>query len=103
MEKAHRNLVRWAIDQGYTVEVWGEDEYQDYKGTDFDEAVENVEGCDGGTIYLNNADGENVAWFSYVFDWDQNPDEIINDWGINEVSGAWDKQYNTLGGCYGVS
>ena len=102
MEKAHRNLVRWGIDQGYTIEVWGEDEYQDYKGTDFDEAVENVEACDGGTIYFNNADGENVAWFSYVFDWDQNPDEIINDWGINKVSDAWDKQYNTLGGCYGV-
>ena len=102
MEKAHRNLVRWAIDQGYTVDVWGEDEFQDYRGTDFSEAVENIEACDGGTIYLNNADGENVAWFSYVFDWDQNPDEIINDWGINEVSDAWDKQYNTLGGCYGV-
>lgn len=100
MEKAHRNLVRWAIDQGYTIDVWGEDEFQDYRGTDFGEAVENIEACDGGTIYLNNADGETVAWFSYVFDWDQNPDEIINDWGINEVSGAWDKQYNSLGGCY---
>ena len=93
MEKAHRNLVRWAIDQGYTVEVWGEDEYQDYKGTDFDEAVENIEGCDGGTIYLNNADGENVAWFRYVFDWDQAHDEIVSDWGINPVSNAWHKHY----------
>ena len=43
-------------------------------------------------------DGDPVACFRYVFDWDQNPDEIISDWGINEVSDAWDKQYNNLRG-----
>ncbi len=38
MEEAHRHLVQWGIRQGYTIEVWGEDEYLDYSGTDFDEA-----------------------------------------------------------------
>jgi len=93
MEKAHRNLVQWGISQGYTIEVWGEDEYLDYSGTDFDEAIDNVEACDGGLICFMTVDGEQVAWFRYVFDWDQGHDEIVSDWGINPVSNAWHKHY----------
>jgi hypothetical protein len=100
MEKAHLNLIKWGLEEGYSVEVYGEEEYLDYVGGNYDEAVEAVEACDGGMILLVVPDGDPVAWFKYVFDWDQNPDEIISDWGINEVSDAWDKQYNGLGGCY---
>jgi len=93
MEKAHRHLVQWGIRQGYTIEVWGEDEYLDYSGTDFDEAIENVEACDGGTIYLTTVDGEHVAGFRYVFDYDQEAEDTISDWGINPVSEEWCEDY----------
>jgi len=96
MEKAHRNLVRWGRDQGYTIEVECEGE-TDYVGTSFADAIDAIEACDNGVIYLTEP-SEYIAWFSYIFDYDQNPEEIINDWGINEVSDAWDKQYNNLRG-----
>ena len=78
--------------------MYGEEEYLDYAGGNYTEAVEAVEACDGGMILFVVPDSDPVAWFRYVFDWDQNPDEIISDWGINEVSDAWDKQYNNLRG-----
>ena len=91
--KAYKHLIRWGLDRGYKVEVYGEGQL-DYSGLDFEEAVETVEGCDVGNIsFLNPEDNERLAWFAYTLDWDQNPDEIISDWGINEITSQWEKAY----------
>ena len=91
--KAYKHLIRWGLDRGYKVEVYGEGEL-DYSGLDFEEAVEAVEACDVGNIsFLNPEDNERLAWFAYTFDWDQNPDEIISDWGINDITSQWEKAY----------
>ena len=91
--KAHKHLIRWGLDRGYKVEVYGEGQL-DYSGLDFEEAVEAVEACDVGNIsFLNPEDNERLAWFAYTFDWDQNPDEIISDWGINDITSQWEKAY----------
>ena len=52
MEKAHLNLIKWGLEEGYSVEVYGEEEYLDYAGGNYDEAVEAVEACDGGMILM---------------------------------------------------
>ena len=91
--KAYKHLIRWGLDQGYKVEVYGEGEL-DYSGLDFEEAVEAVEACDVGNIsLLNPEDNERLAWFSYALEWNQPPEESISDWGINEITSQWEKAY----------
>ncbi len=97
MKKAHQHLIKWGLKQGYTIEVVCEG-YTDYVGTSFDDAVEVVEDCDIGMVYFTNPtdlkdEVEYIAGFSYILEYDQAPDEIISDWGINEVSIAWDEDY----------
>jgi hypothetical protein len=97
MKKAHQHLIKWGLNQGYTIQVECEG-YTDYEGTSFDDAVEAVESCDIGVIYFvegTHTEGEPVylAGFSYILEYDRSPDEIISDWGINEVSIAWDQDY----------
>lgn len=97
MKHAHLHLIKWGLNQGYTIQVESEG-YTDYEGTSYKEAVKSVEACDIGVIYFiegTHTVGEPVyvAGFSYIFDYDQPPDEIISDWGINEVSTAWDQEY----------
>jgi len=91
MIPAHQHLIKWGLRQGYTIEVECEG-YTDYVGTNFYDAVEAVEACDIGMVYFTKP-SEYIAGFSYIFDYDQEPDEIVSDWGINEVSIAWDVDY----------
>ena len=35
------------------------------------------------------------ASFAYMFDYDQYPDEIIYDYGVNEISEAWATDYES--------
>ena len=92
--KAHKHLIRWGLDQGYKVKVYGEGQL-DYSGLRYEEAVETVEGCDVGSIeFVDPEDADNsLAWFSYVLEWNQPPEESISDWGINEITSQWEKAY----------
>ena len=48
-----------------------------------------------GCIYLITGEAEtDYSWFGYMHEWKQNPDEIIYDYGINEVSEAWAADYD---------
>ena len=98
MIPAHKHLVQWGLDQGYTIEVVCEAE-TDYFGTDYNKAIEAIEATEYGAIHFNEGKDpqafiNNVAWFSFVFDYDQEPNEIINDYGINEVTEQWQKDYD---------
>jgi hypothetical protein len=91
MIEAHKHLIKWGISRGYTIEIEDEGE-MDYSGTEYAKAVEAAEAIETGNIYLCK-DGEYDAGFRYILQWDQNPDEIVSDWGINKVSKAWDEDY----------
>lgn len=92
--KAYKHLIRWGLDQGYKVNIYGEG-HLDYSGLDFEEAVETVEGCDVGSIEFVDPDDvhTSLAWFRYVLEWKQPPEESISDWGINEITSQWEKAY----------
>lgn len=98
MIPAHKHLVQWGLDQGYTIEVCLENEVE-YEGTSYDDAIEAITACDEGVIYfIEGTDTEGkpqyVAWFAYVFDHSQEPNEIIYDYGVNAISAKWDKAYD---------
>ena len=92
MQKAYLHLIKWALSKDYSVEIECEGE-TDYSGQSYNEAKNAVEAVESGVIYLKQG-GEYVAWFSFVFDYNQSPDEIINDWGINQITKQWSKEYH---------
>jgi len=96
MQKAHLHLAKWALARGYSVMVFGEGELDGVFET-YEEIKDSVEGCDMGQMDIAlSAEPrvyEVVASFAYVFEYDQEPDEIIYDYGINEVSEQWARDY----------
>ena len=51
-DSAHKHLVQWGLDQGYTIEVACEAETE-YVGTDYNEAIEAIEATEYGAIHFN--------------------------------------------------
>lgn len=92
MQKAHLHLIKWAIAQGYIMEIWGDGEELDYSGSSYLPAKEAAEACDTADIILYK-DGERAAWF-YVVNWNKEPDEIISDYSANAVGDAWQRAYD---------
>ncbi len=90
MQQAHLHLIKWAINKGYTLEVWGDGVEIDYKGSKYKAAKEAAEACDTAYIMLYK-DAEREAWF-FVNNWNDG-DERIGDYSANEVGEAWDSDY----------
>ena len=102
MQKAHLHLIKWAVARGYSVMVFGEGEFDGVHST-YKEIKDAVEACDMGQMDLvkpnmleeqEEESGYVVhASFAYVFEYDQEPDEIIADYGVCEISEQWDRDY----------
>ena len=96
MQKQHLHLIKWAVARDYSVMVFGEGEYDGVHST-YEEIKDNVEACDMGQMDLvkPNAEGyyEFMASFAYIFEYDQEPQDIIYDYGVNEISEQWDRDY----------
>jgi hypothetical protein len=100
MMKAHLHLIKWAVARGYSVAVFGEGEYDGVHHT-YKEIKDNVEACDMGEMVLvkpsvkTEGKWTRKASFAYMFDYDQYPDEIIYDYGVNEISESWATDYES--------
>ena len=99
MQKAHLHLIKWAVARNYSVMVFGEGEYDGVHST-YEEIKDNVEACDMGqmdlvvpAIVAGGFTWSTVASFAYIFEYEQEPDEIISDYGVNEISEQWAKDY----------
>ena len=91
MKKAHLHLIKWGLAKGYTISVYIEGEYEG-RYTSYVQAKEAVEAGDMGYIVLQE-DMYDAAVFDYMFDWGQEPDEIISDMTDNKISRQWLKDY----------
>ena len=100
MQKAHLHLIKWAVKRGYSVAVYGEGEFDGLHST-YKDIKDAVEGCDMGQMDLlipsvkQAGKWKNLGSFAYMFDYDQEPDETIYDYGVNEISEAWAAEYET--------
>lgn len=90
MQKAHLHLIKWAIAQGYGLEVWGDGEERDYSGGSYLPAKEAAEACDTAEITLWK-NGKSVAWF-YIVNWNDGA-EIVSDYA-GAVADAWQRAYD---------
>tara|TARA_R110000803_G_scaffold73775_3_gene137668 strand:- start:11420 stop:11740 length:321 start_codon:yes stop_codon:yes gene_type:complete len=100
MKKAHLHLIKWALKRGYSVAVFGEGEYDGVHHT-YQAIKDAVEACDMGEMLLVRPSVKTAgnwtrkASFAFVFEYDQNPDEIIYDYGVNEITDAWSAAYES--------
>ena len=98
MKKAHLHLIKWALKRGYSVAVFGEGEYDGVHQT-YQEIKDAVEGCDMGEMVLlipsvkQVGTWKNLGSFAYMFEYDQEPNEIIYDYGVNDISEEWAADY----------
>ena len=98
MQKAHLHLIKWAVARGYSVAVFGEGEYDGVHHT-YKEIKDNVEACDMGEMVLvkpsvkTEGKWTRKASFAYMFDYDQNNDETIYDYGVNDITDDWAADY----------
>tara|TARA_R110000824_G_scaffold67121_1_gene173822 strand:+ start:261 stop:569 length:309 start_codon:yes stop_codon:yes gene_type:complete len=99
MQKAHLHLIKWAIDRGYSIAVYGEGEFDGIHHT-YKEIKDNVEACDMGEMILltpsvkQAGKWQKLASFAYMFEYEQAPDEIIYDHVVNDISESWSAEYN---------
>ena len=98
MQKAHLHLIKWAVKRGYSVAVYGEGEFDGLHST-YKDIKDAVEGCDIGQMILLRPsvkqEGKlvNLGSFAYMFEYDQDPEEIIYDYVVNEITDAWAADY----------
>lgn len=95
MKKAHLHLIKWALDKGYTLDVWGDGEELDYSGTSYKESKEAAEACDTANIILKE-NGKQVAWFYVVNGLEA--EELVSDYSANEIGDQWWDDYEAE--CY---
>ena len=103
MKKAHLHLIKWGIARDFAIAVYIEGEYEGIYKT-YNKAKEAVEAGDMGSIDLipkeSVQDREGLlendidfTSFAYVFDYDQEPEEIIYDMTDNEIARQWLEDY----------
>jgi len=98
MQKAHLHLIKWAVAKGYSIAVYGEGEF-DGVHSFYEDIKDAVEACDMGQMVLvEPSEKEEGKWsskasFAYVHEYDQEPEESIYDYGVNEISEQWDRDY----------
>lgn len=92
MMAAYKHLIKWGLRHHYTIEVvCAEEGCIDYSGKHYRSILDAVEALDACTVYFKDGD-DYKAGFSVNFLVDL-PEETVSDWGINEVSIAWDLEY----------
>ena len=96
MQKSHLHAIKWAIAQGYTLNVWGDGEELDYVGNSYQSAKEATEACDTAEIILKDSMGAELGWFYIVNGLDA--EELVSDYSDNEIGQAWQKSYDAE--CY---
>lgn len=103
MQKAHLHLIKWAVARGYSVAVYGEGEY-DGVHTTYKDIKDNVEACDMGEMVLVKPSVKQegkwikLVTFGYIFEHDQEPEETIYDYGVNDISMEWEQDYEATRG-----
>ena len=97
MQKAYRHLVKWALDNGYRIDVdyEGHNDPEDViKDCTFQQAIDEIHAVENPVLVLRDkATGDYRAWFSIIWGWGMAPEETVANWGCNEISDRWESEY----------
>ena len=95
MQKAHLNLIKYALSSGCTISVWDGEVYAVLKSTSYNAIKEAIEAVEEAEINIYKND-DYIGWARIIFDWNQSPDEIVSDYTCTPFMEEWDKQYKEL-------
>jgi hypothetical protein len=106
MKKAYLHNIKYAINKGFRLVIRdGEDGELLTKTYGYKEAKEAIESVDFTYIKWQRPTTETeqsetghlfktLAVFAVILDYDQEPEETISDYGVNEYSEAWSDAYD---------
>ncbi len=96
MQKAHLNLIKYALSSGCAISVWdGGDDWEVYKSTSYKAIKDAIEAVEEAEIKIYKND-DYVGWARIIFDWHQEPDEIVSDYTLTPFMEQWGNQYTKL-------
>jgi hypothetical protein len=94
MEKAHLNLIKYALAQGCSISVHDGEEWQVKKSKRFHAIKSSVDSVEASTLRIRDMAGVVVAQADVV-DCDE-PDETLVDWSISPFMTEWNEQYSAI-------
>ena len=94
MQKAHLNLIKYAIYQGCTISVWDGEEWQVKKSTSYQAIKNATESVDETQLRIRDAQGNVVGWALIIDDCSVGADETVADYSITPLMEAWSEQYS---------
>jgi hypothetical protein len=95
MQKAYRNLVKYALDNGYTVSVFDGEEWSTVRSTRFNDIIKDIEGVEEAALNIRDEGGHRVGW-ALVSAFGLAPDETVVDYTTTPFMKGWEAQYYPL-------
>lgn len=94
MQKAHLNLIKYALSQGCTISVWDQEEWQVKKSKSYTEIKDAVESVEESELRIRDSEGNIVGWALFVNDCTFEPEEYIADYTCTLFMEQWEMQYS---------
>jgi len=93
MQKAHLDLIKYALDEGCTISVdGGGDELDLIDGDQYQQIKDDVEACDSTVMIIYKKD-RRVGWANVELEYEQLASETICDYSASPFMNAWADQY----------
>lgn len=96
MMKAHYHLVKFALKAGHQCSVWDGEAWQVKRSTKYREIIEALESVDEAELTIRNSEGERIGWAHCIFEYGQEPQEIVANHTITPFMQEWDANYTGI-------
>jgi hypothetical protein len=94
MQKAHLNLIKYALTQGCTISVWDGEEWQVKRSTSYKAIKDAAESVDESQLRIRDSEDNVVGWALVIPDCTFEPEEYIADYACTLFMEQWEMQYS---------
>jgi hypothetical protein len=94
MQKAHLNLIKYALAQGCTISVWDGEEWQVKRSTSYKAIKEAAESVDESQLRIRDSEDNIVGWALVIPDCTFEPEEYVVDYSCTLFMEQWELQYS---------
>lgn len=95
MQKAHLNLIKYALEGGNSVSVWDGEEWQVKRSTQYKDIKDAIESVEEAQIRIRDEEGNVIGWALIIDAIDFEPEETVVDYTTTEYMKKWEEQYAT--------